>query len=273
MDALEARMQFIHVLKALPKTLDVSRRGPGTSRTPESAAEASGSAGASPTLFYMAHYAEHYEDLQQCMMDTMNKMDVLDRLYMAIYYHRLVEELSAAAALNSATAAKVLSQVLLPALPRVYELACPLEHLQALTNQPELLQLFEELKRELGDRAAECGTVLAEVQLYLDRTQELKQRLMDQFARTGTLGADPTSPLASQIVLNRMEMDRDRHKKQKEQSWHVHRAADPLLPEVNGMLLPREFDALWDATPALTPSDARDAAELHAIAAASYRAD
>ena len=279
MDALEARMQFIHVLKSLPKTLDVTRRGPGTGRTPENGNDSS-STGTNPVQFYLAQYPEHHEDLQQCMLDIMGKMDTLDRLYIAIYYHRLVEQLSAEN--DSEVATKVLGQFLLPGLPRVYELACPLDQPRALTNLPELVQLFQELKEGLGGAVVNGESALTQVQTYLDQTQEKKQQLMDDFSRTGTINYIATNtavpshlPPLEQTVLNRMEMDRDRHKKQKEQSWHVHRNVDPSRapPGINGMLLPHEFDTLWDNTPALTPSDIRNTAELHEIAASSYRTD
>ncbi|CDO93471.1 unnamed protein product [Kluyveromyces dobzhanskii CBS 2104] len=132
MDAFEARLRFVDVIKHLHKTLhkkrDTSPSADGDSATgatgavgsangsnaasaaaaavaaaaaaaAASSSSSSGAGGASsssladPVQFYLKHYEHHYEDFHQCFFLTTTNMDSLDRLNVLIYWSRIVSSL------------------------------------------------------------------------------------------------------------------------------------------------------------------------------------
>lgn len=67
-------------------------------------------------------------------------------------------------------------------------------------------------------------------------------------------------------ILHRMENDRERHKRQKENNWVVERVSQSMLDE-------NEFKAAWNSItslPSLSRSDQKDIRQLHTIARGSY---
>ncbi|SMN20491.1 similar to Saccharomyces cerevisiae YML112W CTK3 Gamma subunit of C-terminal domain kinase I (CTDK-I) [Maudiozyma saulgeensis] len=303
MDALEARLQFIQVLKSLPKTLNLSKNitttsTHGTPNTIKSVGNSSSSNSDNPqdpTVFYMKHYLQHYEDFQQCMLDTMSKMDPLDRLYILIYYSKIIHELyihtihvqnieQATDTSIKSTVETVLYDHVILGLHTVCELACPKGDMKAFTNLPYCINFYDDLKFLFQN--ASHGTIDTELSLVQQHITELKQyreELFASFKQNGILTSEPfdnknqttknnTNSSEVQVVLNRMEMDRDRHKKLKEQNWQINRTQNATTTNAisNEMLAPIEFEQLWNTTPAFDIRDGHFAKQIQTIANESY---
>ncbi|SJM88438.1 related to CTD kinase subunit gamma [Zygosaccharomyces bailii] len=271
MDSFEARLQFTSVVKNLQKTLGVSKRLEND-----------------PVQFYLNHYEHHYEDFHQCMFDTAAKMDSLDRLNVVLYYSSIVEVLHAR---QSELNARVLNQVLLPSLDAMLLLALPSKDWKALTNLSACADVFHRMNSLVGGIVTLQKPQL-DMHLPLDKLpwytpsehpsihyhesfqraatllqdRSAKQQYMfQQFRHQGLCAVDAPQP-SPQTVIHRMENDREKHKRLKENIW--------VLPRPNANILdPHEFDLLWNATPSegLTKGDYRHINEMRKIARVSYK--
>lgn len=295
MDALEARLQFIQVLKTLPKTLNVNRSVTATGTSPVSSqssastvAAASGKNGSTsqePLQFYLKNYLEHFEDFQQCLMDTMSKMDALDRLHIMIYYSKIIHELYIQSVIHkdditlSETIQKILFIHVIPSLHRVYELVIPRNEIKGLTNLPYCMEIYKDLQelfQNMNNTVAidELKIVESYINNMVQAREELYRSYSENLMLQSTL-AGTTTPISDdkanehtqiQIALNRMEMDRDRHKRQKEQNWQVFREHG----NNSDMLNSNEFENLWNHIDAFDSTDLQVTKEIKTIATQSY---
>lgn len=307
MDALEARLQFIQVLKSLPKTLNLSKNvtttsSHGTPNVIQSTGNSTTSNTSSsndnpqdPTVFYMKYYLQHFEDFQQCMLDTMSKMDPLDRLYILIYYSKIIHELymyiiqgqkkeSVSDTGTKSTTEITLYDTVIPGLHIVCELACPNGDMKAFTNLPYCINFYEDLKSLFQNtNHVAIEKELSLVEQHIIELKQNREELFSSFKQNGILTYEQssnknpsttnnTNPSEVQIVLNRMEMDRDRHKKLKEQNWQINRIQSVASTGTitNEMLAPTEFEHLWSTTPAFDTRDGYFAKQVQAIATESY---
>ncbi|CEP65026.1 Ctk3p LALA0_S17e00518g [Lachancea lanzarotensis] len=293
MDAFEARLQFLQVIKNLHKTLNVSKDSSPLSGGSQQQND--------PLAFYLRHYEHHYEDFQQCMLDSAAKMDSLDRLNVLIYWSRLVSMLwsrcmrDVDGQLNNT--GKVIYGHLLGQLDDMVALVLPENDWKALTNLSVCVDIIIYLNRlcEVLDQPSD-ETLLKEPlnQLLNDyhTSQQLLELPWDQaikkdrhdykqaMANCYRLLVDRarhaasmqelyrlegictvTEAVNSNAVLHRMENDRERHKKSKEHLWFTER---------NFILDVREFDALWGSCKGMTRNDFSNLRELKKIAHNSY---
>lgn len=275
MDSFEARLQFISVIKNLQKTLGISKRLDND-----------------PVQFYLSHYEQHYEDFHQCLFDTASKMDSLDRLNVVIYYAKIVEVLHGnQSELNS----RVLNQLLLPTIDSMLALALPAQDWKALTNLDTCIEVFQKCNSLMGGIAefhkpSNQQTVshlpLDKLQWYTP-SQHPSLHYHESFRRAATLLQDRcvkqltmfqnfklfglcSAPLSrpqpsTQTILHRMESDREKHKRLKENLWVLPRPQPSILDEF-------EFKTLWESTPqeGLTRADYRSMSDMDRIAHASY---
>lgn len=171
MDAFEARLRFVDVIKHLHKTLHKKREtSPGADgdstisaaamaiagSTGTGAAGSNGNASASgssssllqdPVQFYLKHYEHHFEDFHQCFFLTTANMDSLDRLNVLIYWSRIISSLWSRCLKNMDEQwniqGKVMFEYLLLDLNRMIDLVLPKEDWKALTNLPVAIEVIQ----------------------------------------------------------------------------------------------------------------------------------
>lgn len=279
MDALEARLQFIQVLKNLYKTLNTNKESTDVNSSGLNG-QSNGPVG--PVQFYLNNYTHHYEDFHQCLLDTTKKMNALDRLPVLLYYSIIIQTLQN---IKSESSMKVLNDVLLPSIDQVFQLILPRENVQSLTNWSICNEIFTELKKKLNisttainNNPLTAGTPWFELINFATTTQEsfdnvslllqdreIRKQQMFESYRTNLICMDPVNnnKISSDTIINRMEMDRERHKRAKEQNWFVDR------PDKN-FLNVTEFNNLWDSIGKFNTIDARNVKELNQIASQSY---
>ncbi|CAI4035374.1 hypothetical protein SMKI_13G0220 [Saccharomyces mikatae IFO 1815] len=295
MDSLEARLQFIQVLKNLQKTLHKTRDSAASSSTttPPSSQQKLNN---DPIQFYLRNYRHHYEDFHQCLFDTTIKMDPLDRLDVVIYYVRIIRNLYPHSHSNTSVT-KVLNEVLLMDIDLVFELCLPCQDWQSLTNLNTCKELFLDLSSLIQYNATtaeptpsdatniepattwysvKTGRTTQEYSQSLQRTEILlkdrdarKLAFFQQFnSDTTTINPDlRTQPTNTNILLHRMEADRELHKRSKETSWYVERPSNDMLDE-------SEFQSLWThfetTDSGFDKDDYKSIKALNDIAKASY---
>ena len=143
MDAFEARLQFLQVIKNLHKTLNAAKDNSPLSGGNQQQND--------PVQFYLKHYEHHYEDFQQCLLDSAQKMDPLDRLNVLIYWSRLVSMLWPRCRKDvdgeQNTAGKVVYRHLLGQLDQIVRQVLPAEDWKSLTNLHVAIDVFVFLNR------------------------------------------------------------------------------------------------------------------------------
>lgn len=286
MDSFEARLQFIQILKSLQKSLNILRTGTDDDARSDSPS-LNRSAGTDPIQFYLKNYKQHYEDFHQCLFDTMSKMDPLDRINIVPYYSRIVYILKNR---ESEFNGKVLNQHLLPSVDRLLLLALPANDWTALGNLQSCIEVFNWLNQVCdgvvqweGDYLQPDTTVpLAQVSwfamasdsttveqsfqnsvLLLQDRLAKRQYLIEYYKREGICNI-PTAT-TNPTILHRMENDREKHKRLKENNWVLERPTSTVVD-------PQEFNSLWENAPfdGMTKEDYRNIKELNGIAQQSY---
>lgn len=283
MDSFEARLQFIQVIKNLQKTLNITRTGTNDTSNSNSPNLANAT-GNDPIQFYLKNYQQHYEDFHQCLFDTASKMDPLDRLNVVLYYSRIIFVLHSK---NSGFNSKVIYQHLLPSVARILLLALPVDDWKALTNLNACIEIFQSLNTLCDNLAqwddeipfVDVTTPIREIAWYnpgqspsityqeslQDALQLLKDRkgkrqyLFEYYTHHGICNLPSTSTTST--IIHRMENDREKHKRLKENIWVLERPS-------NNILDPQEFDSLWENTSSnsLTKEDYRNIKEMNRIA-------
>ncbi|CUS21429.1 LAQU0S03e02388g1_1 [Lachancea quebecensis] len=298
MDAFEARLQFLQVIKNLHKTLNAAKDNSPLSGASQQQND--------PVQFYLRHYEHHYEDFQQCLLDSAQKMDSLDRLNVLIYWSRLVsmlwprcrKELDG----EQNTASKAVHNHLLGQLDQIFALVLPAEDWKSLTNLKVCVDIFvflnrlcQVLKSPTEEHLLFCADhellqaldtshtrplpeSAAELPWFRPETsqKDYKQALSDTLTllvdrrkhaaylqevyRINGVCAIPIST-ANSTILHRMESDRERHKKSKEHMWFTER---------DFILDPREFDLLWGSLDGMSKNDFADIRDMNNIAQNSY---
>ncbi|SCU97271.1 LADA_0H05380g1_1 [Lachancea dasiensis] len=291
MDAFEARLQFLQVIKNLHKTLNASKDNSPLSGGNQQQND--------PVSFYLKHYEHHFEDFQQCMLDSAAKMDSLDRLNVLVYWSRLISMLWPRCMKGvdgeQNTAGKVVHNYLLRQLDEIILLVLPDQDWKALTNLKvcsEIVQYLNRLCQVLDSGTAEtllkkpvsqaaeaqtlptlegswlkidkghrCDHKQAMVHSYrilVDRKQRAAF-LQDYYRKNGVCSV--TGSFNTSILLHRMENDRERHKKSKEHLW---------VTERDFILDAQEFETLWSSCKGMARNDYCDLRELNKIAHSSY---
>ncbi|CAL9731082.1 CTD kinase subunit gamma [Monosporozyma unispora] len=312
MDSLEARLRFITVLKTLQKTLNViniseitsnnsntsttaniptnsfvavsndgslssSSTTPSTSSTMNSTGvftlpQTSDTKYVNPIEFYLKNYKEHYEDFHQCLIDTMKKFNVLDRLPITIYYFKIINMLYYD--INNEISLKILNEFMIPSLIEIATLILPENDVMSLTNLP----LSEDLVNNLLNSGRISVIIPTDLQTQLrnliEARKEFKQTILNTYDTTQLISHESGSgTIEFPTILNRMEMDRDRHKRSKETNWKVKRPSSSS--SVNSttsqlMLNPAEFKTQWNSINALTAEDLQEIKTLNSTAQESY---
>ena len=179
---------------------------------------------------------------------------------------------------NTSTTRMIVEEMLLPDLKRVIKLLVLKSEVKSLVNLPFCIEKFRFLRAlYIGDperrRLLKGYTVEFDaVEEYLREMEQFRDELFRYYESNLVLTKNKTKvetargndSSAVQIVLNRMEMDRERHKRQKEQKWIVDRSGD------TGIFDEREFDSLWDNLGPFNAIDAESARQLQRIAMESY---
>lgn len=297
MDAFEARLQFLQVIKNLHKTLNASKD--------TSPISSGGQQQNDPVQFYLRHYEHHYEDFQQCMLDSTQKMDSLDRLNVVIYWSRLISMLWPRCMKDvngeQNIPGKVVYEHLLGQLSDIMLLVLPENDWKSLTNLKVCIDIFTYLNSLCG--AIEDSTKISHLtqtredfiskidpplatqvsehklevpwykpekshdwvksfsttlDLLIDR-KKLAYYLQEYYRQNGACALK--SGTNTSIILHRMENDRERHKKSKEHLW---------LTERDYILDTREFDLLWRSFEGMTKNDYNTVREVNKIAHSSY---
>lgn len=323
MDSLEARLRFITVLKTLQKTINViniseitsgttaipthsqassssfvsvSHNGSlsSTSNTPSSSAANSNaftlpqtidSKYENPIEFYLKNYKEHYEDFHQCLIDTMKKFNVLDRLPITIYYFKLIYMLHYE--INNETSSKILNEFMIPSLMEILTLILPENDIVSLTNLPLCEDLLNCLLSDTHIVAIIPSDLQAQLRDVMKSRNTFKQTILNNYEATQLINNERgTAIVEAPTILNRMEMDRDRHKRFKETNWKVKRPSSTATTTATSttttttppsgssmqrsMLNTAEFKTQWATLNALTAEDIQDAKTLSSMARESY---
>ncbi|BAO38205.1 CTD kinase subunit gamma [Kluyveromyces marxianus] len=147
MDAFEARLQFVQVIKNLHKTLHKKRDTSPSGAALSSSGSSSGSAFTDPVQFYLKHFEHHYEDFQQCFFETALNMDSLDRLNVLIYWSRIISSLWPRCLKNVDgqwnIQGKVLFEFLLLDLNKMVDIVLPKEDWKSLTNLDVSIEVLQ----------------------------------------------------------------------------------------------------------------------------------
>ncbi|CAL9737411.1 CTD kinase subunit gamma [Monosporozyma servazzii] len=312
MDSLEARLRFITVLKTLQKTINViniseitssttaipthaqassdtpfvsvSHNGSlsSTSNTPSSSAANSNtftlpqtidSKYENPIEFYLKNYKEHYEDFHQCLIDTMKKFNVLDRLPITIYYFKLIYVLQYE--INNETSFKILNEFMIPSLIEILTMILPENDIMSLTNLPLCEDLLNCLLNDTRIVTLIPLDLQTQLQDMIKQRNIFKQTILTNYETTQIINNERgTAFVEAPTILNRMEMDRDRHKRFKETNWKVKRPSNSTTATSSSvhrsMLNTVEFKAQWSTLNALTAEDIQDAKTLSSMARESY---
>lgn len=286
MDSFEARLQFIQVLKNLQKTLNALRTGANDEARSDSPS-LSRTAGTDPIKFYLKNYRQHYEDFHQCLFDTASKMDPLDRINVVLYYSRIIFILTKK---GSDFDTKVLNQHLLPSLDRALLLALPVNDWNSLINLDSCIELFEWLNKICGEVVTwnedipkiDLLTPISQVPwldlpssssnsvesfknaVLLLKDRKAKREYLFEYYKSNGICNVPTTSTTS-TILHRMENDREKHKRHKENNWVLERPSNNIVDTL-------EFNALWEASSSnrLTKEDYKNIKELNRIAQLSY---
>lgn len=310
MDSLEARLQFIQVIKGLHKTLSVNK----DLETPGGASNSSKGAAASsvdPVQFYLRNFEQHHEDFHQCLFDLARKMDSLDTLNVFIYYCIIISTLekSRKRSPNNRLLSNVLENIMIPDLDKLLVVCLPAKDWKSLTNletcTKTLCQLIRQINYEDGIKFQEFessdllatapenfqdpapiiwydpnkdedsdtlnnlkynGSIERCYKLISDRRVK-KARVFDNYAKFGDCHIDikeSQNAISSQVILQRMENDRESHKRMKENMWVVERSKN-LMDSI-------EFEKLWHSSgnSRLSRNDVRNIKQLELMATNSY---
>ncbi|CCC68118.1 hypothetical protein NCAS_0B00340 [Naumovozyma castellii] len=299
MDSLEARLQFIQVLKNLQKSLNTIDNNTTSIENSQSPISNSGSI-TDPVQFYLRNYRHHYEDFHQCLFDTTTKMNSLDRLNVMIYYSKIILALKAH---PDEFNRKVLYDTLLPSLCDLIELILPVNDWKAITNLKVCIDIFNSLKEQFIDVGNEMlsesipdttdenvdttswYTIKTPATDYKDsflnsqliisdrKTKKelfFKNYLMDGISKVDTnLEKLDNNNVLTTTILHRMENDRERHKRMKEQRWIIERGNQLNKKTI---LDEQEFKLLWENQDnnTLTTDDIKNVKEMNLIANQGY---
>lgn len=177
MDSLEARLQFIQIIKNLQKNLNVSKSDTDVGQASSAASSGTNSLAtvnsstniqvlddtaieaqvsksmSDPIQFYMKHYTHHFEDFHQCLFDTGLKMNPLHRLNILVFYYQilmtLVAEMKQKKLGRGSLQGKVVFDHLIPVMPNIFELCLPKGDWHALANLKSCTDIYYNLLRLL----------------------------------------------------------------------------------------------------------------------------
>ncbi|CCH59163.1 hypothetical protein TBLA_0B03220 [Henningerozyma blattae CBS 6284] len=218
MDSLEVRLQFIQILKNLSKTLYTI--------TPSYQTQSTNNKYDEPIIFFLKNQSQYYEDLEQCLFDIINKMNPLDRINIVVYYLILMEILVSNSNSNTYTLPNITNQVkeMFLKFSKLYRMILPKDDIVSLSNLPIAKELYDRLQEvtqgldtDIQNMVHECHTILLE-RLSI-RDDMYKKYEQDGLVTIDTQNSQTTEDVGVQTVLHRMENDRERHKRSKEQQW------------------------------------------------------
>lgn len=199
MDSLDVRLQFINHIKTLTRV---------TSSSPVDTA----------LQFYLRHQSHYHEDLLQCLLDTLNKLDILERPPVLQLFTAIMKSLQDRQELqkNSSLASH---------LPNIISLVIPKNNTISLSN----LSACETLLLELTDTCPDPSILESCNNIIKDKRSE-RSNIIKQFEENGCLDIDDT-PV--EMILRRIERDREQHKHGKQLAWHTSS---------------NEFESLWSSS-------------------------
>lgn len=298
MDSLEARLRFITILKNLQKTLNVININEmisnkqniissdnsaiqdshdsslSTTPTPTSLStfniQTNDNKYENPIEFYLRNYKDHYEDFHQCLLDTLRKFNVLDRLPIVIFYFKLIYILYYDLKETPLTQS-ILKDIYIPSILDILNFILPENDIISLTNLDLCSQLVNNL---LGSPRIDIiipSDLQLKIKNIIKSREKLKQNVLQDYkTQQLILPTLTTNTIEPPTILNRMEMDRDRHKRSKETNWKVKRLLSSLDKHDDTMLNPIEFQRQWDTLGPMTETDLQESKTLISIAQESY---
>ncbi|CCF55716.1 hypothetical protein KAFR_0A02800 [Kazachstania africana CBS 2517] len=231
MDAIEARLQFIQILKTITKQ---------------------------PTAvdFYFNNYKHHYEDFEQCIIDTMSKTQpVLNRLNILLYYVELIVGVLERLNMNQGNDFNfmIFIKFQIPNLVKIIRLSIIQEDIFSFVNLQNVVDAFAKIKHALQTHVnaslmeeAVVKSNFQELETFIQEMCNARDAKFEQYTKNTTIFQEET--ISQNDVLNRMEADRERHKRTKESNWIVERATLPNDSNKNVMLQYSEFDSMWNGT-------------------------
>ena len=229
-----------------------------------------------PIEFYLKNYKDHYEDFHQCLIDTMKKFNVLDRLPITIYYFKLIYLLYYE--VNNDLSHTILTQFMIPALMDVSNLILPENDIISLTNLPLCEDMINKLLNSPKIDKIVNNDLKSQLLDFLQKRSSFKQSVLDGYNATQLITINNGQNVEIPTILNRMEIDRDRHKRSKESNWKISRSATNStgISSLKGSSLvqtildPTEFKRQWETIGPLTTTDIQNAKMLNNICKESY---
>lgn len=270
MDSFEARVQYLNVLKNLNKTLDRDNEDKKFQ---------------DPIQFYLNTYVEHYEDYHFCLLDYIKKLNTLDRLPCFIYYIRLMDQLFI---LNNKDTVKVLENVFIPSIVELIKLIIPVGNIMSMTNLNVVEGMVTNSIKLLG-LSETNPDVTNDINEYFDELRQWQEQLFNNFKENNILvntadrGTDDNNNkgmveiLDTSTIINRMERDRERHKRLKQQNWQCERVPhhnegniSESLDDKPSITNKQEFFNRWNTVEELNSIDLDIINECNKIAMDSY---
>ncbi|SCU99904.1 LAMI_0G01596g1_1 [Lachancea mirantina] len=307
MDAFQARLQFLQVVKNLHKNLHAVK---DTSQGSNASQQQN-----DPVQFYVRNYEHHYEDFQQCLLDSALKMDSLDRLNVLIYWQKLVEALwpRCRSEIDGErnTPAKVLYTQFLGRLDEIVQLVLPAHDWKSLTNldacvaiskrlnslcsvvpenDPQLQKLDltrDEILQQIDPKgpelpwfspplATDYETAFSTTcMLLVDRRKHAIQ-LQEYYRRhlvCGISTAPATSTGGASTTASAATANSSGvilHRMENDRERHKKSKEHLWVTERQYILDSREFDTLWNSTKGMAKSDYVDLRIMNNIAHSSY---
>ena len=229
-----------------------------------------------PIEFYLKNYKDHYEDFHQCLIDTMKKFNVLDRLPITIYYFKLIYLLYYD--INNELSHTILTQFMIPSIMDILHLILPENDIISLTNLPLCEDMINKLLNSPSIDKVVDNNLKNQLLVFLQERSSFKQSVLERYNTTQTIMVNNGQTVEIPTILNRMEIDRDRHKRSKESNWKINRI--PISSTgpssltgssiVQTILDPIEFKRQWETTGPLTTTDIQYAKILNDICKESY---
>lgn len=229
-----------------------------------------------PIEFYLQNYKDHYEDFHQCLIDTMKKFNVLDRLPITIYYFKLIYLLYYD--IDNELSRTILTQFMIPSIMDVLDLILPESDIISLTNLPLCEDMINKLLTSPNIDKIINNNLKNQLFVFLQKRSSFKQSVLDGYSAKQIITVKSGQTVEIPTILNRMEIDRDRHKRSKESNWKINRtpisstgsSASTGSSIVQTILDPNEFKRQWETISPLTSTDIQDTKVLNEICKESY---
>lgn len=157
---------------------------------------------------------------------------------------------------------------MVPSLCEILNLILPERDVMSLTNLSLCQDMIKNLLSSPNIEKIIDESLQLQIHQMMESRLQFKEELLQKYNSTQLLQPATAEP---PTILNRMEMDRDRHKRSKEQNWKVQRQTTATnATETLSVLNSFEFQQMWDNVGPLEPADLHNVDVLNGIARESY---